>query len=180
MSTSSPLDLNIYRNRIDETRIAESFEDDDFPALGPSFDWRGPTHHMVTGLNASHNSVPEYLKGRLQTQNDPLSQHFTKPQNMAITISPDNTLPIVGQTQQRQNSDSGNPIDRLAEAIAGIASQQRLQMLSPLLKPTTTNTLIFDGKNEQFEIVENLFQTMLKMQPEMSPAMEIIHFHSHF
>ena len=53
-------------------------------------------------------------------------------------------------------------------------------MSSALFKPTSTNTIIFDGKNEKFELLEDLFQTVLKMQPEMTEAMKNKHFHSHF
>ena len=48
-----------------------------------------------------------------------------------------------------------------------------------MLKPVSTNTLIFDGKNEKFELFEDLFHTMLKMQPEMTETMKINHFHAH-
>ena len=114
-------------------------------------------HHVVTGYNAPHNSFPEYLTGRIQTQNDPLSQQFSQQENMANHISPDNTLPMGEQTPQGQSSDWGNPINRLAEGIAGIASQQRSQMFSLFFKPTATNTLIFDSKNVKFEPFEDLF-----------------------
>ena len=48
-----------------------------------------------------------------------------------------------------------------------------------MLEPVSTNTIIFDGKNENFEFFEDLFHTMLKMQPEMTEAMKINHFHAH-
>ena len=48
-----------------------------------------------------------------------------------------------------------------------------------MLKPVSTNTLIFDGKNEKFELFEDLFHTMLKMQPEMTEPMKTNHFHAH-
>ena len=38
--------------------------------------------------------------------------------------------------------------------------------------------MIFDGKSETFELFEDLFHTMIKMQPEMSEQMKINHFHS--
>ena len=93
---------------------------------------------------------------------------------MATHVSPDNTFKMVEQTPQRQNSDSGNPIITLEEAIAGIASQQQPQTSSPLFKPTT-NTLI-----KKFEIFKDFFQTMLKMQPELSEAMKNYQYPSHF
>ena len=48
-----------------------------------------------------------------------------------------------------------------------------------MLKPVSTNTLIFDGKNEKFELFEDLFQTMPRMQPEMTKALKINLFHAH-
>ena len=96
---------------------------------------------------------------------------------MATHISRNNSLPMVEQTPRKQNSDSANHINRFAEPIAGIASQQLPQGSSALFKPTTMNTLIFDNKNGKVELFEDLFQTMLIIQLEMSESMNIIHFH---
>ena len=85
---------------------------------------------------------------------------------------------MVEQTPRNQNSDANNSINRLADAIAEIATQQR-QQAATMLKPVSTNTLIFDGKNEKFGLFEDLFHTMLKMQPEITEAMKINHFHAH-
>ena len=82
------------------------------------------------------------------------------------------------QTPRNQNSDANNSINHLADAIAGIATQQRPQAAT-MLEPVSTNTLIFDGKNEKFELFEDLFHTMLKVQPEMTEAMKINQFHAH-
>ena len=97
---------------------------------------------------------------------------------MSTQVSQDNILPVVEKTPRTQNLDANNSINRLADAIAGIATQQRPQAAT-MLKPVSTNTLIFDGKNEKFELFEDLFHTMLKMQPEMTEAMKINHFHAH-
>ena len=48
-----------------------------------------------------------------------------------------------------------------------------------MLKPVSTKTIIFDGRDEKFEFFEDLFHIMLKMQPEMTEAMKINHFHAH-
>ena len=48
-----------------------------------------------------------------------------------------------------------------------------------MLKSVSTITLIFDEKNENFELFEDLFLTMLKMQPEKTEAMKMNHFHAH-
>ena len=38
----------------------------------------------------------------------------------------------------------------------------------------------FDGKIGKFDLFEDIFHTMIKMQPEMSEQMKINHFHSSF
>ena len=85
---------------------------------------------------------------------------------------------MVEQTPKNQNLDANNSINRLADSIAGIAKQQRPQTAT-MLKPVSSNTLIFDGRNEKFELFEDLFHTMLKMQPEVTEALKINHFHAH-
>ena len=132
-------------------------------------------HHMVTGQTAQANQFPEFLTGRIVTPRNPPSHQY---QNLSTQVSQDNNLPVVEQTPRNQNSDANNSINRLADAIAGIATQQRPQAAT-MLKPVSTNTLIFDGKNEKFELFEDLFHTMLKMQPEMTEAMKINHFHAY-
>ena len=133
------------------------------------------THHMVTGQTAQTNQFPEFLTGRIITpRKSPLPQY----QKLSTQVSQDNNLPVVEQTPTNQNLEANNSINRLADAIAGITTQQRPQAAT-MLKPVSTNTLIFDGKNETFELFEELFHTMLKMQPEMTEAMKINHFHAH-
>ena len=138
---------------------------------GPS----NPNHHMVTGQTGQPNQFPEFLTGRIVTPRNPPSHQC---QNLSTQVSQDNNLPVVEQTPRNQNSDANNSINRLADAIAGIATQQRPQAAT-MLKPVSANTLIFDGKNEKLELFEDLFHKMLKMQPEMTEAMKINHFHAH-
>ena len=138
---------------------------------GPS----NPTHHMVTGQTAQTNQFPEFFTGCIVTPRNPPSHQY---QNLSTQVSQDNNLPMVEQTPRNQNLDANNSINRLADAIAGIATQQRPQAAT-MLKPVSTNTLIFDGKNDKFELFEDLFHTMLKIQPEMTEAMKINHFHAH-
>ena len=138
---------------------------------GPSY----PNHHMVTGQTAQTNQFTEFLTERIVTPRNPPSHQY---QNLSTQVSQDNNLPLVEQTSRSQNSDANNAINRLADAIAGIATQQRPQAAT-MLKPVSTNTITFDGKNEKFELFEDLFHTMLKMQPQMTEAMKINHFHAH-
>ena len=137
---------------------------------GPS----NSTHHMVTGQTAQTNQLLEFLTGRIVTPRNPPSHQY---QNLSTQVSQNNNLPVVEQTPRNQNLDANNSINRLADPIIGIASQQRPQA-DTMLKPVSTNTLIFDGKNEKFELFEDLFHKMLKMQPEMTEAMKINQFHA--
>ena len=132
------------------------------------------THHMVTGQTAQTTQFPEFLTGRILTPRNPPSHQY---QNLSMQLSQDNNLPVE-RTPTNQNLDANNSINRLADAIAGITTQQRPQAAT-MLKPVSTNTLIFDGKNEKFELFEDLFHTMLKMQPGMTEAMKINHFHAY-
>ena len=47
-----------------------------------------------------------------------------------------------------------------------------------IVRPVSTTVLTFDGKSEKFELFEDLFHTMIKMQPDMTETMKINHFHS--
>ena len=132
------------------------------------------THHMVTGQTAQTNQFPEFLTRRTQTPRNPPSHQY---QNLPTQPSQDNNLPVE-QTPTNQNLDANNSINRLADAIAGITTPQRPQAAT-MLKPVSTKTLIFDGKNEKFVLLEDLFHTMHKMQPEMTEAMKFNHFHAH-
>ena len=165
---------NIF-NGNDETRNNILSKASELSVPETYFDRQTHTHHMVTGHTAQSNQFPEFPTGRILTpRKPPPHQH----QNLSTQISQDNNLPIVEQTPRYQKSDPNNSINRLADAIAGIATQQRPQV-AKMLKPVSTNTIIFDGKNKKFEFFEDLFHTMLKMQPEMREAMKINHFHAH-
>ena len=52
---------------------------------------------------------------------------------------------MVEQTPRNQNSDANNSVNRLVDAIAGFATQQRPQAAT-MPKPVSTKTLVFDGK----------------------------------
>ena len=159
----------------DQTRHNIPDEISELSVQETHIDRQAHTHHMVTGKTAQTNQIPEYLIGHiLQPRNPPSHQH----QNLSTQVSQDNNLPMVAKSSRNQNFDANNSINRLVDAIAGIATQQRPQAAT-MLKPVSTNTLIFDGKNERFELFEDLFHTLLKIQPEMTEAMKIDHFHAH-
>ena len=159
----------------DETRHDIPDEVSELSVPETHFDRQAQTHHMVTGQTAQTIQFPEFLTERTVTPRKPPSHQY---QNLSTHVSQDDNLPVVEQTPRNQNSDANKSINRLADAIAGIATQQRPQAAT-MLKPVSTITLIFDGKNEKFELFEDLFHTILKMQPEMTEPMKINHFHAH-
>ena len=127
-------------------------------------------HHMVTGDYDSHNSVPEFLTGRTRPQSETRQQGTYNREDSVPETTLDDTVQI-NDGPTRQNNH--NPFDRLADVIEGMNRPQ------PLLKPVNINTLVFDGKSDKFELFEDLFHTMLCVQPDLTEAMKINLFHAH-
>ena len=123
---------------------------------------------MVTGANPTPHMVPEFLTGRPMQSREPLQR-----QNSNHEESQD-TIPQVPETTP--SNTSPDPINRLAEVLVGMNNRPSAQTL--MVRPVSTTTLTFDGKSEKFELFEDLFHTMIKMQPDMTEAMKINHFHS--
>ena len=123
---------------------------------------------MVTGANPTPHMVPEFLTGRPMQSREPLQR-----QNSNHDESQD-TIPQVPETTP--SNTSPDPINRLAEVLVGMNNRPSAQTL--MVRPVSTTTLTFDGKSEKFELFEDLFHTMIKMQPDMTEAMKINHFHS--
>ena len=46
-----------------------------------------------------------------------------------------------------------------------------------MARSVSTTTLTFDAKSKKFDFLEDLFHTMIKMQPDMTEAMKKNHFH---
>ena len=118
-------------------------------------------HDMVTRDNESPIQIPEFLTGRLPSMNH-LNQSYDD-------INVDTTVPA----QKKTDSD---PINRLADVLTSMQNRPTDQQLT--IRPVNSNTMTFDGMSEKFELFEDLFHTMIKMQPKMSDQMKINHFHS--
>ena len=159
----------------DETRHNIPDEVSELSATEAHFNLQSHTHHMVTGQTAQTNQIPEFFTGRILTPRNASSHQY---QNLSTQVSHKTTnYQWLNKHQEIKPQTQTIPFDCLADAIAGIATQQRPQAAT-MLKPLCTNTLIFDGKSESFELFEDLFHTMLKMQTEMTEAMKIGHFHA--
>ena len=122
---------------------------------------------MVTGDNESPIDAPEFLTGRMQSRSHLQSSHDD--------LNPllDTTIPAQERIVPAPEQD---PINRLADALTSMQNRPTAQQLT--IRPVNSNTMTFDGKSEKFELLEDLFHTRIKMQPEMSEQMKINHFHS--
>ena len=118
---------------------------------------------MVTGDSKSHRPIPKFLKGRIHSQADLRGQELVHDPSM------ETTLQILEPVTAEPPQDS---INRLADLLVNL--QIKLQSIT--IRPVTTTT--FDGKSEKFELFEDLFHTMIKMEPVMTEQMKIIHLHS--
>ena len=105
--------------------------------------------------------VPEFLTGRPMHSRQPLQRH-----NLT-DHEPQETIPQVPETTAP--TTPSDPINRLAEVLVGMTNRPSAQ---------NTTTLTFDRKSEKFELFEDLFHTMIKMQPDMTETMKTNHFHS--
>ena len=122
-------------------------------------------YDMVTGDNESPNQIPEFLTGRILSRNH-LDQSYED-------INLDTTIPAQERPATVVEPD---PITRLADVLTNMQNRPAAQQLT--IRPVNSNTMTFDGKSEKFELFEDLFHTMIKMQPEMTEQMKINHFHS--
>ena len=123
---------------------------------------------MVTGANLTPHMVPEFLTRRPMQSREPL-QCQTSNAEEPVDHSPQ----VQDPASQTTPSD---PIHRLAEVLVGMNNHPSAQTLT--VRPVCTTTLTFDGKTEKFELFEDLFHTMIKMQPDLTETMKINHFHS--
>ena len=133
-------------------------------------------YDMVTGANLTPHLVPEFLTGRpMQSRNTiPLPNPSTD--DTLETTLPAQQNPISINTQETPREPPVDPINRLEDVIMGMNTKQPSQTL--MVRPVSTTTLTFDGQSEKFELFEDLFHTMIKMQPDMTETMKINHFHS--
>ena len=125
------------------------------------------TYDLVTRDSESPNIIPEILTGRISLRsalNQPPRDH-----NDPL----DTTLPATEQTSPVAVDD---PIKRLAYVLTNLQNRPTAQQLT--IRPVNSNTMTFDGKREKIELLEDLFHTMIKMQPEISEQMKINNLYS--
>ena len=89
----------------------------------------------------------------------------------------DTTGSHVDHNRSNSTTKSIDPVNQIALAKEKLANKNsRPSLFHP------KNTLTFNGKkrkNEKFEYFEDLFHTILRMQPNLTEDMKINHFHAH-
>ena len=86
---------------------------------------------------------------------------------MEHNVSLDTTLPAPGLEVPEKPQD---PLNRLVNL------QNKPQSMT--IRPLTTTPMTVDGKSEKIELFDDLFLTMIKMQPALSEQKNIKYFHS--
>ena len=122
-------------------------------------------YDMVTEDNESPIEAPEFLTGRMPPRNHLHSSHDIF----------DPLLDTIPAQERNAQAPELDPINRLADVLTSMQNRPSAQQLT--IRPVNSNTMTFDGKSEKCELFEDLFHTMIKMQPEMSEQMKINHFH---
>ena len=121
----------------------------------------GNAYDRVTGENESPILVPEFLTGRM-----PSRSHLNQSHDDLNPLL-DTTIPAQERTAPVAES---YPIHRLADVLTSMQNRPTAQQLT--IRPVNSNTMTFDGKSEKFELFEDLFHTMIEMQPKMSEQMK--------
>ena len=133
-------------------------------------------YDMVTGAKLTLQMVPEFLTGRpMQSRNKIPHQQSVNDDTLDTTI-PEQIPPVLSNNRDVPSETPIDPINRLADVIMGTNNKPSPQAL--MVRPVGTTTLTFDGKSKKFELFQDLFHTMIKMQPDMTEAIKINHFHS--
>ena len=161
-ASSSP---NSQENRENASGPKIKITKKDSRSLGDLRDAMGHGSYMVTGATDTQPQIPEFLTGRIYSIPNLERQQSTH------NISLDTTLPAPAPEAPEPPQD---PFNRLADVLVNLQNKPQ----SMTIRPVQTTPMTFDGKSEKFELFEDLFHTMIKMQPTMTEQMKINHFHS--
>ena len=137
----------------------------DSRSVGDLRETTGQSSHMVTGAIDTQQQIPEFLTGRIH------SIPNLERQQSNHNVSLDATLPAPDLEVPETSQD---PLNRLADVLVNLQNKPH----NMTIRPVQTTPMTFDGKSEKFELFEDLFHTMIKMQPTMTEQMKINLFHS--
>ena len=163
--TEASVSPNSQENREYPSGFKSKFTKGDSRSACDLRDTAGISQHMVTGANEAQQQIPEFLTGRIHSIPNLERQQSNHNVSLDTTLpAPEPEVPVTPQ----------DPLNRLADVLVNL--QNKSQTMT--IRPVQTTPMTFDGKSEKFELFEDLFHTMIKMQPAMTEQMKINHFHS--
>ena len=163
--TEMSMSPSSQENRENPSGLKTKLLKKDSRSVGDLRDTTGRGSYMVTGANEAQQPIPEFLTGRIHSIPNPERQQSNH------NVSLDTTLPA---PEPEVTEPPQDPLNRLADVLVNL--QNKPQTMT--IRPVQTTPMTFDGKSEKFELFEDLFHTMIKMQPAMTEQMKINHFHS--
>ena len=163
--TEMSMSPSSQENRENPSGLKTKLLKKDSRSVGDLRDTTGRGSYMVTGANEAQQPIPEFLTGRIH------SIPNLERQQSNHNVSLDTTLPA---PEPEVTESPQDPLNRLADVLVNL--QNKPQTMT--IRPVQTTPMTFDGKSEKFELFEDLFHTMIKMQPAMTEQMKINHFHS--
>ena len=163
--TEASMSPDSQENRENPSGLKTKLLKKDSRSVGDLRDTTGRSSYMVTGANEAQQPIPEFLTGRIH------SIPNLERQQSNHNVSLDTTLPA---PEPEVTEPPQDPLNRLADVLVNL--QNKPQTMT--IRPVQTTPMTFDGKSEKFELFEDLFHTMIKMQPAMTEQMKINHFHS--
>ena len=163
--TEASMSPSSQENRENSSGVKTKLSKKDSRSVGDLRDTTGCGSYMVTGANEAQLPIPEFLTGRIH------SIPNLERQQSNHNVSLDTTLPA---PEPEATEPPQDPLNRLADVLVNL--QNKPQTMT--IRPVQTTPMTFDGKSEKFELFEDLFHTMIKMQPAMTEQMKINHFHS--
>ena len=155
MDTEASLSPNSQENRESASGPKIKIAKKGSRSVGDLRDTMGHDSHMVTGAIDTQQQIPEFLTGRIH------SIPNLERQQSNHNVSLDATLPAPDPKVPETSQD---PLNRLADVLVNLQNKSH----DMTIRPVQTTQMTFDGKSENFELFEDLFHTMIKMQPTMT------------
>ena len=163
--TEANVSPNSQENRECSSGFKSKFAKKDSQSACDLRDTTGRSHYMVTGAIDTQYQVPEFLTVRIH------SIPNLERQQSNHNVSLDTTLLAPEPEVSDVPKDS---LNRSADVLVNFQNKPQ----SMTFRQVQTTPMTFDGKSEKFELFEDLFHTMIKMQPAMTEQMKINYLHS--
>ena len=155
--TEDSMSPNSQENRENASGPKTKIAKKDSRSVGDLRDTTGCGPYMVTGAIETQQQIPEFLTGRIHS----ITGRNLERQQSNHNVSLDTALPAPDPEVPETPQD---PLNRLVDVLVNLQNKPQ----STTIRPVQTTPMTFDGKSEKFELFEDLFRSMIKMQPAMT------------